>query len=272
MTSVETALAYMFYVTWSVISSGQDTRANTYRKNLWSDVYGKVIELGPGFGASFDHLPHKTASDGQFVINSDVIQSYMAVEPNPFMFEKLQANAEGHGFSVNYDLQTCMDNNNQGTVTDNSDSVPFTISRGTFDDPESIPQTVWDNAPYDTVVTSFSLCTASNPKESIRNIVQLLKPGGTYIFIEHILHPPPGDPLVVDGGHINGAFWSRMQKLVSPVWNFFGHGCHITRETDKSIVDTPGWDSVEYKYARVGGDVLSYFVPMAFGKAIKSCQ
>ncbi|KAJ2338610.1 hypothetical protein GGF43_006838, partial [Coemansia sp. RSA 2618] len=130
----------------------QDTRANKYRTNLWKEVSGKVLELGPGYGSSLELLPHKTASDGQFITDPDVIQSYTVVEPNPFMFEKLQQNAEKHGFCVKYDRQTCTEGDNYDTVTDNDRLVPFNIVRGTLDDSENVPQSTLDNAPYDTIV------------------------------------------------------------------------------------------------------------------------
>ncbi|KAJ2829375.1 hypothetical protein IWW50_000892 [Coemansia erecta] len=261
---------WRFSFQWTILQDGQDARAEKYRKTIWPDISGKVLELGPGYASALEHLPHKTTSTGKFLTDPDIIQSYTALEPNPFMFDGLQKNAENHGFRVEYDRQTCTEDTYQDTVTDNGDLMPFSIVRGTLDDSEDIPQSVLDNAPYDTIVTSFSLCTARNPEESIRNIVRLLKPGGAYIFIEHILHPPSGHPLIVDGDDINGTFWNKMQMVFDPLWSWIAHGCHITRETEKWIADTPGWESVQYGYARVGGDILSYFVPMAFGKAVKA--
>ncbi|KAJ2646759.1 hypothetical protein IWW40_005186 [Coemansia sp. RSA 1250] len=178
------------------------------------------------------------------------------------MYEKLQQNAQQNGFVVQYD-ETCLERKELATTG----LVPFTIVRGTLDN--SIPQTVLDNAPYDTVITSFSLCTAEDPATSLKNIVRLLKPGGTYIFIEHILHPPEDEPLLVDGKNVNAKFWRRMQKIANPLWRICGHGCEIIRETAKAIDNTPGWETVSYRYARISDNFLSYFVPMVFGKAIK---
>ncbi|KAJ1828027.1 hypothetical protein LPJ70_007347, partial [Coemansia sp. RSA 2708] len=255
---------WAFSFNWSSESKRQDERANPYRSRLWLDVTGKVLELGPGFSSSLKLLPHKTTSAGQYLTNSEVIQSYTALEPNPFMYGGLQKNAEANGFRVKFDRNTIADDTVHDTAVTSDGLIPFDIVRGTLDDPGQIPQLVLDNAPYDTVITSFSLCTAKDPEASLKNIVRLLKPGGAYIFIEHIRHPPPNDPLLVDGHDIDGVFWSRMQSLFNPLWNILGHGCHIIRETGKTIEQTPGWESVDYRYARIGGDILSYFVPMAF--------
>ncbi|KAJ2610619.1 hypothetical protein H4S08_003528 [Coemansia sp. RSA 1365] len=186
------------------------------------------------------------------------------------MYNGLQENAEKNGFCVKYDY----DSYPECTISDTKDSdkelVPFKIVRGTLDDPNNIPQAVLDGAPYDTILTSFALCTAAKPEESIKNIISLLKPGGSYIFVEHVKHPTPGDPLVVEDNGVNGWFWGKMQDWVNPIWNILGHGCHITRKTGEVIASMDGWESVDYKMVRVNDILIAYFLPMAFGKAIKA--
>ncbi|KAJ2161222.1 hypothetical protein GGF46_001650 [Coemansia sp. RSA 552] len=208
-------------------------------------------------------------NDGAYSVDPTVVESYTALEPNPFMYGGLQKNAEDNGFCVKYDGETYPDG--KGTpVKDYQDLVPFHIVRGTLDDEAQVPTSVLANAPYDTIITSFSLCTARNLQESIRSIVRLLKPGGMYIFIEHIRHPPVGDPLVLEDNGVDGRFWGAMQGIVNPLWRILGHGCEVNRHTAQTIDSTSGWESVEYKYVRIGGDILSYFLPMTFGKAIKA--
>jgi len=49
-----------------------------------------------------------------------------------------------------------------------------------------------DNLPveddeFDTVVTSFVLCSVQNIQDALREIVRVLAPGGVYLFLEHVL-------------------------------------------------------------------------------------
>ncbi|KAJ2081104.1 hypothetical protein H4R24_002575 [Coemansia sp. RSA 988] len=185
------------------------------------------------------------------------------------MYSGLQENAERNGFYVEYDHVSYPECTIQGTKGSHEELVPFRIVRGTLDDSNNIPQAILDGAPYDTILTSFALCTAANPQESIKNIMHLLKPGGKFIFIEHIRHPTPGDPLVVEENGVDGWFWGKMQDWVNPIWNILGHGCHITRKTGENIANMDGWESVDHKIVRVNGSILAFFLPMSFGKAIK---
>ncbi|KAJ1862134.1 hypothetical protein LPJ78_004899, partial [Coemansia sp. RSA 989] len=133
-----------------------------------------------------------------------------------------------------------------------------------------IPQAVLDGAPYDTILTSFSLCTAKDPEATINNIIRLLKPGGAYVFIEHVRQPPPGDPLVIEDNNVNAELWGKIQDWLNPVWKIIGHGCCIDRRTGETIANAQGWESVEYKNVRPVIDLQSRVMPLSFGKAIKA--
>ncbi|MGL4668796.1 MAG: class I SAM-dependent methyltransferase [Saezia sp.] len=72
-------------------------------------------------------------------------------------------------------------------------------------------------ASFDTVVVTLVLCTVDLEK-SLQEIKRVLKPGGTFIFIEHIR---PHGKLA---GHIS-------DKL-NRVWPKIAHGCNVNRRTD----------------------------------------
>ncbi|KAJ2628010.1 hypothetical protein H4R22_004114, partial [Coemansia sp. RSA 1290] len=203
---------------------------------------------------------------GKYVVDSNHIQKYVAVEPNSFLFSGLQKNAEDNGFLVNYASSQGNCHNMQDTL---KDAVPFTIVCDTLDNPDNIPSAVLDNAPYDTVLTSFSLCTAKNPQAALDSIFSLLKPGGTYVFLEHILHPAEDDATVVEHEHLNVKLWSKLQDWLTPLSKFFFHGCHLNRQTDKMILNMDGWESVEYKSVRQTHGMQYKLLPFVYGKAIK---
>ncbi|KAJ2369558.1 hypothetical protein H4S01_000925 [Coemansia sp. RSA 2610] len=246
---------WLFSKFWLLESERNDDRVNAYRRQVWPEVKGKVLDLGPGYAQSLELL---TMSE---------ISSYVALEPNPFMYEKLQANAEKCGFSVEYDKLSYPEGKSESA---DQSGVPFKIVRGVLDDRKTIPQAVLDNAPYDTVLTSFSLCSAKNINATLDNIVRLLKPGGAHIFIEHVRHPPRDDPHVVEDNGINARFWGIVQDIINPVWSVCGKGCHCNLETGKIIAATDGWESVNYKSVRPAEALPSRIMPLTFGKAIKS--
>ncbi|KAJ2393263.1 hypothetical protein H4S02_000308 [Coemansia sp. RSA 2611] len=260
----------MFKTLWIVESERNNIKVDGYRKMIWPEITGNVLELGPGFAESLRFLNHVTASDGSYVVDPHTITSYTALEPNAFMYGNLQKNAETNGFCVEYDCKSYPEGADAGTHASREDMVPFRIVRGTLDHASTIPQAVLDNAPYDTVVTSFSLCTAKDPETTIKNIIQLLKPGGSHVFIEHVRQPPPGDERVVEDNNVNAVLWGKIQDWLTPLWALAGHGCHINRRTGETIAKMDGWESVEYKNVRPVIDLQSRVMPLSFGKATKA--
>ncbi|KAJ1729390.1 hypothetical protein LPJ61_003546 [Coemansia biformis] len=259
-----------FSAIWTVESKRNNRKVDVYRKEIWPEIKGKVLELGPGYAESLRHLDHATATDGAFVVNPGTIHSYTALEPNPFMFGGIHKNAETNGFHVTYDESTTVGHQSASAAPARDNAVPFAIVRGTLDDADSIPQAILDEAPYDTIVTSFSLCTARNPKATVDNIVRLLKPGGAHIFIEHVRQPPPGDPHVTEDNNVNAVLWGKIQDWLTPLWSFVGHGCHLNRCTGETIASAKGWELVEYKSVRPIIDIQSRIMALSFGKAIKA--
>ena len=87
---------------------------------------------------------------------------------------------------------------------------------------EALP---FDNASFDTVVSTLVLCTVENPERSLREICRVLKPGGKLLFIEHV------------HAHDNPAR-AKWQGRIEPIWKHFAGGCHLTRDTLETIQGT----------------------------------
>ncbi|KAJ1880147.1 hypothetical protein H4R99_006780 [Coemansia sp. RSA 1722] len=264
------SLAYdwFFSALWIIESERNDEKVNVYRKMLWPSISGKVLELGPGYAQSLKFLKHTTLKDGSTSIDPAFIQSYTVLEPNTFLYNRLQKNAELNGFHVTYDTMSYPEGNAIVTMGGGDENVPFSIVKGTLDGDE-IPQKVLDEAPYDSILTSFSLCTARNPEKSLENIFKLLRPGGTYYFIEHVRQPEPNDPLVIEDNGVSARFWGTVQDLINPVWKLVGHGCNINRRTGETVAKMGGWQTVDYKNVRPAIDLQSRIMPLSFGKATK---
>ncbi|KAJ2726976.1 hypothetical protein GGI07_000093 [Coemansia sp. Benny D115] len=192
-----------------------------------------------------------------------------SLEPNAFLYGRLQKNAELNGFKVEYDTVSYPEGAKITTMAGRDDLVPFKIVNGTLDNSEGIPQAVLDEAPYDSILTSFSLCTAGDPETSLANIFKLLKPGGVYYFIEHVRQPEANDPLVIEDNGVNAYFWGKVQDWMTPAWRAVGHGCHLNRRTGETIAKMGCWKTVDYKNVRPVIDLQSRIMPLSFGKAIK---
>lgn len=50
-------------------------------------------------------------------------------------------------------------------------------------------QLFFDDASFDTVVATFVHCTIPDPPAALREIARVLRPGGQYLFLEHVRSP-----------------------------------------------------------------------------------
>ena len=82
----------------------------------------------------------------------------------------------------------------------------------------------FDDASFDHVVSSLVLCTVSDQAAALAQARRLLKPEGTFRFIEHVRND-------------ESRFWGTLQDLITPAWRWFGAGCHPNRRTQQAIED-----------------------------------
>lgn len=73
-----------------------------------------------------------------------------------------------------------------------------------------------ESASMDTIVMTFTLCSVALPQEGMRQMVRVLKPGGTLIFCEHGAAPNPA--------------LRRWQDRLTPIWKLLAGGCHLNRD------------------------------------------
>ena len=73
----------------------------------------------------------------------------------------------------------------------------------------------FDDARFDTVVTTFTLCSVADQAAVLAEIRRVLKPGGTALFLEHGAAPDAGV--------------AKWQRRIEPVWKRVGGNCHLTR-------------------------------------------
>jgi ubiquinone/menaquinone biosynthesis C-methylase UbiE len=78
---------------------------------------------------------------------------------------------------------------------------------------------------FDTVVCTLVLCTVSDPQRALAEIERVLRPGGRFLFLEHVRSDDPR--------------MARWQDRFHGVWLRFGHGCHCNRPTPALIEASP---------------------------------
>jgi ubiquinone/menaquinone biosynthesis C-methylase UbiE len=80
-------------------------------------------------------------------------------------------------------------------------------------------------ASFDTVVGTLVLCTVHDPAAVLAEVARVLRPGGTYLFLEH-----------VRGHEQRLATW---QDRLAPLWGVIGGGCHPNRATLAALRASP---------------------------------
>lgn len=71
------------------------------------------------------------------------------------------------------------------------------------------------DATFDSVVTTFTLCSIGKVERALAEIYRVLKPGGRYFFIEH--------------GLSNESQIQRWQHRLTPIQKLLADGCHLNR-------------------------------------------
>lgn len=74
---------------------------------------------------------------------------------------------------------------------------------------------------FDTVVTTFTLCSIDRVGEALAEMRRVLKPGGLYIFLEH--------------GRSDKARTAKLQDFLNPLQRLIACGCNLNRRIDRLV-------------------------------------
>ncbi len=85
----------------------------------------------------------------------------------------------------------------------------------------------FDDGSFDTVVSTLVMCSVTDPLRALSEVRRVLKPTGEFRLYEHVRYD-----------HAFGAFW---QDMITPVWRWFGAGCHPNRDV-ASFVREAGFE------------------------------
>lgn len=112
------------------------------------------------------------------------VRSFSGVDPSPGLLDRSRAAAQ----------QYAMEADIKGGI---GEAMPF------------------DDASFDTVVCTFTLCSVSEQQQVLTELRRVLRPGGKALFLEHGSAP--------DGGV------QKWQRRIEPIWKRIGGNCHLTR-------------------------------------------
>lgn len=118
----------------------------------------------------------------------------VATEPDPYMVERAEKKLAGLGLT-NIELRAA-----------GAEALPF------------------DAASFDHVVATLVLCTVPDQTRALAEVRRVLKPEGTFRFLEHIRND-------------DSRVWGTVQDAILPIWRWVGAGCHPNRSTKRAIED-----------------------------------
>ncbi|KAF7851705.1 hypothetical protein BT93_L3215 [Corymbia citriodora subsp. variegata] len=184
---------------------GYEAEIARYKSQLFSKLKGKVkevLEIGIGTGPNLKYY----ANDNNVHV--------VGIDPKRTMERYARAAAAAAGLP--------------------SPNFKFLQAVG-----EAIPL---GDASVDAVVGTLILCSVSDVDLTLREVKRVLKPGGSYIFVEHVAAK-------------DGTILKFLQSILNPLQRAVADGCHLTRETGKNISEA-GFSSVELGTADLANALL----------------
>jgi ubiquinone/menaquinone biosynthesis C-methylase UbiE len=142
------------------------------------------------------------------------VTSITGLEPAPRLIEMASERAGASGRAVSF-------------VEGSAEAIPF------------------DAGSFDTVVTTWTMCSIPHAATALAEIRRVLKPAGDLLFVEHGRAP---DPWVV-----------RLQDWLTPAWRPIAGGCHLNRPI-APMIEGAGFKMVDLKtgYAERGPRPFTY--------------
>lgn len=127
----------------------------------------------------------------------------IAIEPNVQMYARLTRKAKAHGIDLTL----------RGLKGESVDLA--------------------DNS-VDFVASTLVLCSVDNPAQVVSEIKRILKPGGHYMFIEHVAAR-------------EGTWLRQLQRAVRPPWQYAFEGCCPDRESWK-VIEHAGFSALSLEH------------------------
>jgi ubiquinone/menaquinone biosynthesis C-methylase UbiE len=172
-----------------IFAAGYDTFQARMEREFFGKIRGDMLA-----GASGRVVEIGAGTGANLAHYPRTIDELVCTEPEEPMARRLREKAAGSGLPVR-------------VVSAPAEELPF------------------DDDSFDTAVAALVLCTVDDPDRAVAEIARVLRPGGRFIFMEHVRSTDPGS--------------ARWQDRLHPLWVRFGHGCHCNRPTLDTIEASP---------------------------------
>jgi ubiquinone/menaquinone biosynthesis C-methylase UbiE len=112
------------------------------------------------------------------------------------------------------------------------------------------------DASFDTVVCCLTLCSVADVGQVLAEVRRVLKPGGCFLYLEHVLSDDAGR--------------RRWQHRLTPVQKVIGVGCHLNRDANAAILAAGlSLDPVPVQGLEPAFGALAPLAPLVAGAAVK---
>jgi ubiquinone/menaquinone biosynthesis C-methylase UbiE len=98
---------------------------------------------------------------------------------------------------------------------------------------------------FDTIVTTFTLCSVAEPRAAVLQMRRVLKPGGRLLFAEH--------------GLAQDSRVAAWQRRLNPVWKKFAGGCNLDRNIAE-LLQQGGFEISDLRREYANGPRVMSFV------------
>lgn len=88
-----------------------------------------------------------------------------------------------------------------------------------------------DDGAADAVLVTLVLCSVPDPESALREFRRVLRPGGRLVYLEHV-------------SAFDSPKRATWQRRFEPIWKRVAGNCHLTRRTEKAILDA-GFEAEE---------------------------
>eukprot|EP00603_Paraphysomonas_imperforata_P001066 CAMPEP_0114427526 /NCGR_PEP_ID=MMETSP0103-20121206/8400_1 /TAXON_ID=37642 ORGANISM="Paraphysomonas imperforata, Strain PA2" /NCGR_SAMPLE_ID=MMETSP0103 /ASSEMBLY_ACC=CAM_ASM_000201 /LENGTH=294 /DNA_ID=CAMNT_0001596603 /DNA_START=45 /DNA_END=929 /DNA_ORIENTATION=- len=201
----------------------QDTALDVLRCGLLEDISGRVLEIGPGPATNFRCLYPPSE-----------ITEWVGVEPNNYFLESIESQKLKYNISFDTSLTWL-----KGEAIDAEDEG------------------------FDAVISTHVLCSVSDVNQVLRQISRVLKPGGTFYFMEHV------------AASDNEPMTQLIQKIIAPVFFIVGNGCEFRELWNSVTTSNTGADMANFDITlrRMSAPMgLPFMRPHIIGKAVKAVK
>uniref|UniRef100_V9LBR7 Methyltransferase-like protein 7A n=1 Tax=Callorhinchus milii TaxID=7868 RepID=V9LBR7_CALMI len=187
------------------------------------ELFANLPQLGSAKGLTILELGCGTGSNFEFFPQGSKL---VCVDPNPH-FESYLTRSKAQNKHLTFQR--------------------FLVAKG-----EDLSQV--DSGSVDAVVCTLVLCTVTDTDKVLKEILRVLRPGGIFYFMEHVV----GDK----------TSWMRVvQYVIQPVWRYFGDGCDLNRATWENL-DKAGFSELNLRHVMTNLN-MAVVRPHIVGYAVK---